>query len=183
MRLIQVFVAKRLGVDVVFTPVTITITITTTPPKKGTCRIFKSKFRFQALFWQEMPVPDVAYSQVCDIKMESKNNILNFTKISLIRYNAIYTKSVNKSHFLWSKWKNQNRSTWIVSGNEHERQWVGMNLLVAQSCLHEVLNIVCCCIYFRFSTRNEVHTHTDTLVGQPPYQVTWGWEEVMSVGV
>ena len=60
---------------------------------------------------------------------------------------------------------------------------VGGLWLVAQSYLHGTVNIVFWCGSFRFSTWAEVHTGTDTLAGQPPYQVTQGWEEVRPEGV
>ena len=54
--------------------------------------------------------------------------------------------------------------------------------LVAQSRLHGKPNIVCCRVSVRFSTWAEVHARTDTLVRQPPYLVTRGWEEVVPWG-
>ena len=43
--------------------------------------------------------------------------------------------------------------------------------------LQEEHNKAYCRVTFRFSTCTEVHAHTDTLVGQPPYLVRQGWEQ------
>ena len=56
------------------------------------------------------------------------------------------------------------------------------NSLVVQSRVHGKPNIVCCRVSVRFSTWAEVHARTDTLVRQPPYLVTRGWEEVVPWG-
>jgi hypothetical protein len=54
--------------------------------------------------------------------------------------------------------------------------------LVVQSRVHGKPNIVCCRVSVRFPTWAEVHASTDTLVCQPPYLVTRGWEEVVPWG-
>jgi hypothetical protein len=54
--------------------------------------------------------------------------------------------------------------------------------LVVRCRLQEERNKVYCRVTFRFSTWTEVHASTDTLVGQPPYLETRGWEEVVPFG-
>jgi hypothetical protein len=51
--------------------------------------------------------------------------------------------------------------------------------LVVRCCFHGRLNIVYCRVPVRSYTWVEVQASTDTLVGQPPYHETRGWEEVM----
>jgi hypothetical protein len=54
--------------------------------------------------------------------------------------------------------------------------------LVVRCRLHEERNKVYCRVTFRYLTWNEVQARTDTLVGQPPYLETRGWEEVVPFG-
>ena len=54
--------------------------------------------------------------------------------------------------------------------------------LVVRCRLQEERNKVYCRVTFRFSTWTEVHARIDTLVGQPPYLVRRGWEEVVPFG-
>ena len=55
--------------------------------------------------------------------------------------------------------------------------------LVVKCRLLAKQNIVSCCVTFRYSTWGEVPARTDTLVGQPPYQVRRGWGEVVPLGL
>ena len=61
-----------------------------------------------------------------------------------------------------------------------DRKW--RESLIGRCRLHGKLNMVCCRVPFRSHTWAEVQARTDTLVRQPPYLVTRGWEEVVPWG-
>ena len=58
----------------------------------------------------------------------------------------------------------------------------GRGIVGSQMSSSREPNKVYCRVTFRYSTWAELHACTDTLVRQPPYLVTRGWEEVVPLG-